>query len=664
MERKERRQKRVGANLPTKYKKKNKIILRVFLTLFFLILTVVVISVVIIGLKVYNFVEEEITSCSDFIDVLSSGKLDELEYTTFIYDKDGNEIEVIHGNENRVFVDYESLPHSVIDAIISIEDERFFEHKGVDIKRTLGAIYTYITNNGTSDFGGSTISQQLVKNVTGDKETTVNRKIREWYRASVLEKNFTKKEIFEDYINTIYMGDGAYGLEVAANKYFAKSIKDVNLAESAVLAAAIQSPEATNPYRDEEAREKLLQRQKIVLLKMLQLGKITYLEYQDALSTNIEFKNLNSDDDIQTYFIDAVIEQVIADLMSQKGISYEEAKKQVYVSGYKIYTTLDQGVQNAIDNAYNNQTLFYTDNDGNFMQSAMVVMDHTNGNVLGIIGGAGEKSGSLSLNRATQSYRQPGSCMKPFGAYGPAFEVGALNIDSYIEDLPITIGDFTPHNYYNSYYGYVTVRRAVALSMNLPAVRANLKVDINYAFNFAKNCGLVSLVNDDKSVAPLALGGLTKGVTPLELANAYATIANGGIYNEPKFYTKVLDKDGNEVLFKTYDSKRVMSENTASMLTQCLRDVVTYGTGYGIINVGNIPVYGKTGNSNDDKDQWFCGFTSYYTIACWNGYDTPKTIGYRSGIRGTYPYTAMILFNNVMNSINYGKEPKPVNGIY
>ncbi len=664
MGRKERRQKRVGANLPTKYKKKNKIILRVFLTLFFLILTVAIITVVIIASKVYNFVDEEITSCSDFINVLSSGKLDKLEYTTFIYDKDGNEIEVIHGNENRVFVDYESLPRSVIDAIVSIEDERFFEHKGVDVKRTLGAIYTYITNNGASDFGGSTISQQLVKNATGDKETTVNRKVREWYRATVLEKKFTKKEIFEDYINTIYMGDGAYGLEVAANKYFAKSIKDVNLAESAILAAAIQSPEATNPYRDEEAREKLLQRQKIVLLKMLQLGKITYLEYQDALATNIEFKNLKSDDDIQTYFIDAVIEQVIADLMNEKSISYEEAKKQVYVSGYKIYTTLDQGVQNAIDNTYNNQTLFYTDNDGNFMQSAMVVIDHTNGNVLGVVGGAGEKSGSLSLNRATQSYRQPGSCMKPFGAYGPAFEVGALNPNSYIEDLPITIGNFTPHNYYNSYYGYVPVRRAVALSMNLPAVRANLKVDINYVFNFAKNCGLVSLVNDDKSVSPLALGGLTKGVTPLELASAYATIANGGIYNEPKFYTKVLDKDGNEVLFKTYDSKRVMSENTASMLTQCLRDVVTYGTGYGIINVGKIPVYGKTGNSNDDKDQWFCGFTPYYTIACWNGYDIPRPIGYRSGIRGTYPYTAMILFNNVMNSINYGKEPKPVNGIY
>ncbi len=306
------------------------------------------------------------------------------------------------------------------------------------------------------------------------------------------------------------------------------------------------------------------------------------------------------------------------------------------------------------------------------MQSAMVVIDHTNGNVLGIIGGADTKPGSLSLNRATQSYRQPGSCMKPFGAYGPAFEVGALNPESYIEDLPITIGDWTPHNYYYSYYGYVPVRKAVALSMNIPAVRANLKVDVQFAFNFAKNAGLKSLVpasepingNHDEVRAALALGGLTKGCTVVELASAYATIANGGLYNTPKFYTKVLDKDGKEVLFKTYDTKRAMSSTTAKMLTQCLRDVTTYGTGAGYIKVGNIPVFGKTGNSNDDKDQWFCGFTPYYTIACWNGYDTPRPIGYRAGIRGTYPYTSMVLFNSVMNGINNGKEPKPVNEIY
>ena len=643
------------ANLPTKYRKSKKvfkIITSILLILFLIILA----GVIFIGIKVSDFVAKEIESCSDFVDVLASGALENLEYSTFVYDKDGNIIDTLHGNEDRIFVEYEDIPNSVIDAVIAIEDERYFEHKGIDYKRTFGAAYTYITNNGSSDFGGSTITQQLVKNVTEDKETNVNRKIREWYRASVLESKFSKEEIFEDYINTIYMGEGAYGFEVAARKYFAKHLKDVNLAESAILAAAIQSPESTNPYKSDETKQRLLDRQKIVLKKMLSLGKITILEYNEALNTTIEFKKLSDGTEIQSYFIDAVIEQVIADLQAQEGITYDEAKKKVYVSGYRIYTTMDPTVQNAIDKAYNDGSLFYTEANGDFMQSAMVVMDHTNGNIVGLIGGTGQKLNNLGLNRATQSKRQPGSCMKPIGAYGPAFELGKLNLESYIEDAPLRINDWQPQNYYHYYYGFVTVRRAIALSMNLPAVRANMMVDTSFAFDFAKNCGLKSLEESDRAIAPLALGGLTNGVTPLEMANAYGTIANKGMYNTPKLYTKVLDRDGKEVLFKTYDTNRVMQETTAAQLITCLQDVVTYGTGYGAIRVGNMPVAGKTGNSNDDKDQWFCGFTPYYTIACWNGYDEPRPIGYRS--YGSYPYTAMILFNSVMNEICVNKEIK------
>ena len=318
--------------MPTKYKKNSKVILYIFLVIFFILVIGIIGMIIYGGSKIYNFIDKEVSNASDFVETISSGKLDNLQYTTFMYDKDGNEIEVIHGTEDRIFVDYENIPRSVIDAIISIEDERFFEHKGVDVKRTLGAIYTYLINKGNSDFGGSTITQQLVKNTTQDTETTINRKVREWYRASVLEENFSKKEIFEDYVNTIYMGDGAYGIEVAANKYFGKTIKQVNLAESAVLAAAIQSPESTNPYRDEESRKKLLERQKIVLRKMLELNRITYLEYIDAINTNIEFKEERTEDNIQTYFVDAVIEQVIEDLMAKENITYDEAKRKVYVS--------------------------------------------------------------------------------------------------------------------------------------------------------------------------------------------------------------------------------------------------------------------------------------------------------------------------------------------
>ena len=644
------------ANLPTKYRKSKKV-LKIITSIFLIIFLIILVGVIFIGVKFSDLVAKEIESCSDFVDFIASGQLRDLEYSTFVYDKDGNQIDTLHGNEDRIFVEYEDIPTSVVDAVVSIEDERFFEHKGIDIKRTVGAAYTYIINNGNSDFGGSTITQQLVKNVTDDKETNINRKIREWYRATVLESNFSKEEIFEDYINTIYMGEGAYGFEVAARKYFGKSLSDVNLAESAILAAAIQSPESTNPYRSEEAKTKLLERQKVVLSKMLSLGKITILEYNEAISTPIEFKKMaDGSEDVQSYFVDAVIEQVIADLQAQDNLTYDEAKKQVYVGGFRIYTTMDQSVQNAIDNAYNDNTLFYTERNGDYMQSAMVVIDHTNGNVLGLIGGAGKKENNLGLNRATQSYRQPGSCMKPIGAYGPAFEQGKLNPESYIEDLPLKIKDWEPKNYYNYFNGYVTVRRAIALSMNLPAVRANMMVDTSFAFEFAKKCGLKSLQNADKDIAPLALGGLTRGVTPLEMANAYATIANKGMYNEPKLYTRVTDKDGKEILFKTYDTTRVMKESTATDLITCLQDVVAYGTGYGYVKVGNMPVAGKTGNSNDDKDQWFCGFTPYYTIACWNGYDEPRPIGYRS--YGNYPYTSVKLFNTVMNEICKNKEVK------
>ena len=644
------------ANLPTKYRKSKKV-LKIITSIFLIIFLIILVGVIFIGVKFSDLVAKEIESCSDFVDFIASGQLRDLEYSTFVYDKDGNQIDTLHGNEDRIFVEYEDIPTSVVDAVVSIEDERFFEHRGIDIKRTVGAAYSYIINNGNSDFGGSTITQQLVKNVTDDKETNINRKIREWYRATVLESNFSKEEIFEDYINTIYMGEGAYGFEVAARKYFGKSLSDVNLAESAILAAAIQSPESTNPYRSEEAKTKLLERQKVVLSKMLSLGKITILEYNEAISTPIEFKKMaDGSEDVQSYFVDAVIEQVIADLQAQDNLTYDEAKKQVYVGGFRIYTTMDQSVQNAIDNAYNDNTLFYTERNGDYMQSAMVVIDHTNGNVLGLIGGAGKKENNLGLNRATQSYRQPGSCMKPIGAYGPAFEQGKLNPESYIEDLPLKIKDWEPKNYYNYFNGYVTVRRAIALSMNLPAVRANMMVDTSFAFEFAKKCGLKSLQNADKDIAPLALGGLTRGVTPLEMANAYATIANKGMYNEPKLYTRVTDKDGKEILFKTYDTTRVMKESTATDLITCLQDVVAYGTGYGYVKVGNMPVAGKTGNSNDDKDQWFCGFTPYYTIACWNGYDEPRPIGYRS--YGNYPYTSVKLFNTVMNEICKNKEVK------
>ncbi len=602
---------------------------------------------------------------SGIIDDTDSISLDELELipqTSFCYDMNGNELASLYDKENRIMVTYEDIPEHTVNAVIAIEDERFKSHHGVDIKRTAAAVLNFIAHKGDSSYGGSTITQQLVKNITDDDEKAWQRKIREWYRAISLETKLGKDKIFESYVNTIYYGDGSYGIEVASNHFFGKSVGELNIAESAAIAAMIQSPEVTNPFRSEEAREKLENRKDVVLKKMFELGFITEEEYNKALEYKLEYKTKEVNyGGTQTYFVDAVVEAVIEDLMDQKNVSRGIAMKMIYSDGYKIYTTEDPNVQYAIDEAFSNPAIFYYDKDGNFMQGSMVVLDHTTGEVRGLIGGAGEKDGALTLNRATQTHRQPGSCMKPFGAYGPAFEKGTLTPGGGIDDTQLTMGNWTPHNWYNAFYGYVTVREAIMYSMNIPAVRANLSVnDQDFAWNFAYNCGLKSLVESDKTAASLALGGVYKGFTVLEMANAYGTIANDGYYIKPKLYTKVEDRNGNIVLDNTkVDANSVMKDSTAYMLQSCLVSVTSEstplvtGTGVGAVSIkgGAIECAGKTGNTNDDFDRWFCGFTPYYTIACWTGYDKNQTIG-----RG-YPYPSTMLFNTVMNAICADKEP-------
>lgn len=634
-----------------KKKRKKKLGWKIFKVLLFIFIALCIVGAGIVFGVISGIVEKT--------DVLTDELLTSGKQTTFIYDKDGNQMAALYDEENRISVEYKDIPKSVVDAVTSIEDERFFTHKGVDIKRTGAAIVTYVVNGGKSNFGGSTLTQQLVKNLKKDDERDWTRKIREWYRAFELEKKLNKEEIFTLYVNTIYFGEGAYGIEVASKTLFGKSLKDVNIAEAAILAAQIQSPEATNPYSSEEKKQKLLERQKVVLNKMLELGKINEQEYNEAKSYEVVFKkeSVSLSGEVQSYFVDAVVEAVIEDLQEQNGWNRGMAIQKLYANGYKIYTTMDAKVQKVIDDAYNNPQLFYTNSDGSFMQSAMVIIEQSTGNVVGLIGGAGEKKGALELNRATQIKKQPGSCMKPLGAYGPAIEQGLLSPGSGLDDSQLEdTTTWDPHNYYPGFYGYVTVREAVAQSMNLPAIRACRKVDISYAYNFAKNLGLKSLIEKDKNLASMSLGGLTDGVSILEMANAYATIANKGVYIEPKLYTKVVDLTGKEILANTKSTaKVVMKESTAYELTSCLEQVVKSGTGYGYIKVPNMAIAGKTGNTNNDYDQWFCGFSPYYTIACWNGYDENRTIGKRK--IGSYPYTSVKLFNTVMNGISEGKTP-------
>ena len=451
---------------PKKQKKKGKLGWKIFR-----ILLLVGLALCIIGVGVVLGV---ISGIIDGTDSISLDELELLPQTSFVYDMNGNQLAALYDSENRIVVSYEDIPKHTVDAVVAIEDERFYKHHGIDLKRTLGAIGNYVLHGGDSDYGASTITQQLVKNITSDKERAWQRKIREWYRAISLETKLSKEQIFESYVNTIYYGDSSWGIEVASNHFFGKSVSELNIAESAAIAAMIQSPEITNAYRSDEARDALLKRKDIVLNKMLALGFINQEEYDEASNYELQFKSKQVNyGGTQTYFVDAVVEAVIEDLMEQRNISRGIALKMIYTDGYQIHSTEDPDIQWQVDEAFKDGSIFYDD-----IQGAMVVLDHKTGQVRGLIGGAGEKVGALTLNRATQSYRQPGSCMKPFGAYGPAFEKGLLSPGAGLDDNQFTMGNWTPHNWYGYFKGFVTCREAILDSMNIPAAKANLIVRI------------------------------------------------------------------------------------------------------------------------------------------------------------------------------------------
>lgn len=621
------------------------------------IFKIALISILALGIIGAGVVFGVVSGIIDETDTVDLSSLSNQARSSIILDKDGNQIQVLQAGENRLWVEFSDIPKNLVNAVIAIEDQRFYTHNGVDIKRTAGAIMSYILGGGDSDFGASTITQQLVKNITKDKETSWKRKVREWYRAYSLETQLDKETIMGYYLNTVYLGANAHGVKAASYTYFNKNVSDLNLAEAACLAAQIQTPGETNPYVSDEAKQRLFDRQKLVLSEMLKQELITQEEYDDALKTDVAFEKgvLGQTTATTSYYVDAVIEAVIQDLMQQKGIDENAAELLLYTGGFTIYSNLDPEVMRVLNASYGDPNLFYYNDDGTFMQSATVVIDQSTGKVLGVMGGADEKKGSRTFNRATQAQRQPGSCMKPIGAYGPAVELGLISAPSGLDDSEFVQGNYRPGNYYGYFNGFVTMREAIAKSMNIPALRACSMAGTDYAFNFARNCGLTSLTDTDKNIASLALGGITNGPTPLQMASAYATIANGGIYITPTFYTEVKDKNGEVVLKPETEAKRVMKETTAYILNSCLQTVVTSGTATGNVNVVNgIQLAGKTGNTNNDYDQWFIGFSPYYTIACWNGYDVNREIGWRK-IIDTYPYNSLFMWNRIQQQLHENK---------
>ncbi len=569
-----------------------------------------------------------------------SNEVDDLDFESIAYnfssivyadDKDGNSTEVafLHDDGNREWIDSDKIPNVAKEAAISIEDERFLKHGGVDLKRTTGAVFGWIGSKITGkepSYGGSTITQQVMKNITNEKDRTVTRKIKEMMRAVALEKRFTKDEILTTYLNISYFGNQCYGVESAAKMYFSKNAIDLTLPEAAMIVGITQAPTRFDPFRNPD---NALGKRNTVLKKMYELEKITEEEYQAAvnspLGVNDSRRSLNSS--VYSYFVDQVINDVIDDLQEQKGYSQSFASSQVFGGGLKIYTTMDPSIQEAMESVYENTANF--PGAANGVQSAMVVIEPKTGEIKGIIGGIGKKTESRGLNRATQSKRQPGSSVKPLSVYAPSLENGKITAATIITDSPLTVGTWSPKNSYTGFKGDMSVRRAIEISANIPAVKTLQTLGIEKSYEFmTKKLGFTSLTNDDKNLSALGLGGMTKGVSPKEMAAAYATFANKGVYITPHTYTKVLDASGKVLLETKPEKTRAISEANAYIMTSFLKDVVSGSAGTGRnARLSKVTAYGKTGTSNDNKDKWFCGFTTEYAGAVWYGYDAKKSVG-------------------------------------
>lgn len=574
----------------------------------------------------------------------------------FGVDKNGNplEYEQLHGDTRRVWVDIENIPDFVQKAAISIEDERFYSHRGIDIKRTAGAILGFIT--GTSDYGGSTITQQLVKNVTGDWDNSPTRKIREIFRALVVETKMNKEEILEYYLNIVYFGNGSNGVQMAAYTYFDKDIADLTVAEAAAIVGITQSPRNLDPF---EYPENNKNRQMLVLGKMKELGYLNEEEYNEAAAQPLEFKqtSIAQKNGVNTWFAEALVEEVTNDLAAKQNIPLEQATRMVYSGGLKIYSTMNVDVQNAMHKTFEDSenTKLFPKLSGDVQpQASMVIISPEDGAIRGMVGGVGPKTESLILNRATDTYRQPGSSIKPLAVYGPAVELNLISPGSIIIDEPFSQNGWNPRNWYSGYEGPVTMRRAVERSMNIPAIKTLMQVGVDASYDFLVNKMHFSNITakDDKYLAPLSLGGLTKGVSVKEMAAAYAVFANKGMYTKPYMYTKVLDKTGKVILEKEIVNNRVFSEQTADIMTSVL--VTTAEGGLGIsAKLNNMTAAGKTGTTNDDKDRWYVGYTPYYVGAVWYGYDDPKTVPYSQT-----SIVAHKLFKSVMNDVHAGLPNK------
>lgn len=563
--------------------------------------------------------------------------------TSIIYDGQSDVATRLHGVQDRTWVSISELQPSTVYAFISAEDARFFEHEGVDVIRIAGAIVADI-KAGSYVQGASTISQQLIKLSHLTSEKTISRKAEEAALAYEMERQYSKGDILEMYLNYVYFGGGYYGIEAAAEGYFGVHASDLTLDQSAMLAGILKSPSGYAPHINYAAS---INRRNNILRLMRDYGYITDDEKKQASAgrpTILHDKN----EEYSGYYTDAVTKSAAA-LM---GITVDELIR----GGYSIYSAMDSDIQHYCEEMFKNGELFPAEDS----EAAIVVLEPSTGMVVAMVGGR-SYTGGISFNRATDIRRQPGSVIKPVIAYAPAFEYLNYTAADMILDEETTFADYTPSNYGNKYYGWVTVREAVTKSLNVPAVKTLSAVGVYRAKDFAKRCG-IEFDDKDDSLA-LALGGFTYGVSPLQIAGAYSCFASGGIYNTPTLIKKITDRNGLTVYEYRQDSRRVMSEANAYILTSMLKSVVTEGTGHRL-NTLDIPIAGKTGTvglANGNRDAWMAGYTPEYTAVVWQGYDSDR-LGLlpSSATGGTYPALMLYeLFNHIYPDGRSGDFEKP-----
>ena len=547
----------------------------------------------------------------------------------------------IGGDQRRIWVEYEDIPKHMEQALIAIEDKRFYEHKGVDWYRTAGAFVQMFARMETS-YGGSTITQQLLKNLTGKDQITVSRKLTEIFGALELEKKYDKQEILEWYLNAVYFGEGCWGVGIASHTYFGKDVKDLSLAESAAIIGITNKPTYYDPFYNEENNKK---RQEVILREMYEQGYIDYDTWQHAVNEQLVFKrtpNQEYHQEIYTYYEEVVIRDVIRDLMSTKGINFEAAQKLLYSGGYQIYSCIDTRIQGIVDDLYSDPEKM--PKGGRYeqqFQSAIVVMNPYDGRILALCGGVGEKEINFGLNRAVPvssggvnyggATRSPGSSIKPLASYGPALNEGIITPDTLVNDANYVVLSGTswyPHNDNYENYGVLSIYQALKWSLNTVAAQIVDKLpngpQTSYDY-LTQRLGFSSLVPDDASYAPMALGQLTNGISVREMAQAYCSLVNDGVFTYSRTYSMVTDSRGNIVLDNVPQTIAAFDPNTAYCLTWMMKNAVNEGTGTEA-RLNNVPVAGKTGTSGEYKDRWFAGVTPYYVAVVWTGFDIPERI--------------------------------------